>query len=429
MLPAKPHASATLAEWLAYLENLHPRAIDMGLERVATVRDRLGLKPGCPVLTVGGTNGKGSVCAMLSAMLSAAGYKVGTYTSPHLLQYNERVMVNLQPVSDASLTSAFAAIDAARQDVSLSYFEFGTLAAVMVFMAADVDVMVLEVGLGGRLDAVNAFDADVAAIVSIGLDHQAYLGDTREAVAQEKAGIYRAGRPAFCADPEPPQSLLAAAAHCGCELHLIGRDYGYQRNGEGQQWSWWGPGAARRHALPLPALRGAYQLGNAALAIAMLDACKDRLAVPLGAIKRGLLEVEWPARCQVLPGRPVTVLDVAHNPHAAVVLRESLQQMGFAARTHAVFGMMQDKDIPGVVAQLADLVDVWHLASPELPRAAPTAMMAEAVVAAGSTAEVHQHESVAAAYRAACERAGEADRILVFGSFYTVAEVLAARNH
>lgn len=421
-------AGAALADWLAYLEGLHPKSIDMGLARVAAVRDRLGLRPACPVLVVGGTNGKGSVCAMLSAILHAAGYRVGTYTSPHLLHYNERVMLDMQPVADALLVQAFEQIEAARGDTSLTYFEFGTLAAVSIFQDAAVDVMVLEVGLGGRLDAVNLFDADVAAVVSIGLDHEAYLGNTREAVATEKAGIFRAGRPAFCADTDPPQTLLDKAGEIGCDLRLLGRDYGFVRNGEGQQWSWWGADGTRRHALPLPALRGAYQLGNAALAIAMLDALKDRLAVPLGAIKRGLLEVEWPARCQVLPGRPVTVLDVAHNPHAAKVLRASLEQMGFHPRTHAVFGMMQDKDIAGVLDELAGLVDVWHLASPALPRAAQTGELDRLIAVRMPQALRHAYPDVAAAYRAACEQANEADRILVFGSFYTVAEVLAARE-
>ncbi|WP_028451107.1 bifunctional tetrahydrofolate synthase/dihydrofolate synthase [Chitinilyticum aquatile] len=421
-------AGAALADWLAYLEGLHPKSIDMGLARVAAVRDRLGLRPACPVLVVGGTNGKGSVCAMLSAILHAAGYRVGTYTSPHLLHYNERVMLDMQPVADALLVQAFEQIEAVRGDTSLTYFEFGTLAAVSIFQDAAVDVMVLEVGLGGRLDAVNLFDADVAAVVSIGLDHEAYLGSTREAVATEKAGIFRADRPVFCADTDPPQTLLDKAGEIGCDLRLLGRDYGFVRNGEGQQWSWWGADGTRRHALPLPALRGAYQLGNAALAIAMLDALKDRLAVPLGAIKRGLLEVEWPARCQVLPGRPVTVLDVAHNPHAAKVLRASLEQMGFHPCTHAVFGMMQDKDIAGVLDELAGLVDVWHLASPALPRAAQTSELDRLIAVRMPQALCHAYPDVAAAYRAACEQANEADRILVFGSFYTVAEVLAARE-
>lgn len=417
----------TLEAWLAHLEQLHPSAIDMGLERVARVRDALGLKPGFPILTVGGTNGKGSVCAMLTAMLRAAGYKVGTYTSPHLLTYNERVRIDLEPASDAAIVAAFAAVEAARGDTSLTYFEFGTLAAMQQFIAAGVDVAVLEVGLGGRLDAVNAFDADVAAVVNVDLDHQAYLGDTREKIAFEKAGIYRPGQLAFCADPNPPQALLDVAAQQGAELRLLGRDYSWQLEAEGNQWACTTP-AGTRHALPLPALRGNYQLGNAALAVAMLDGVRDHLPISLGQVKRGLLEVEWPARCQVLPGRPQTVLDVAHNPHAARALRQALDGMGYAANTHAVFGVMADKDIASVVTILADRIDCWHLAAPQIARAASSEQLAGIVAAAAPKAQVKRYDSVAEAWRGACEAAGEADRILAFGSFYTVAEVMATRG-
>ncbi|HSC78988.1 MAG TPA: bifunctional tetrahydrofolate synthase/dihydrofolate synthase [Chitinolyticbacter sp.] len=419
-------AADTLEAWLAHLEQLHPSAIDMGLERVARVRDALDLAPTFPILTVGGTNGKGSVCAMLTAMLRAAGYKVGTYTSPHLLAYNERVRINLEPADDDALVAAFAAVEAARGDISLTYFEFGTLAAMQQFIAADVDVAVLEVGLGGRLDAVNAFDADVAAVVNVDLDHQAYLGDTREKIAFEKAGIYRPGKLAFCADPNPPQALLDVAAQQNAELRLIGRDYSWQLEAEGNQWACATP-VGTRHALPLPALRGAYQLGNAALAVAMLDGLRDVLPVSLGQIKRGLLEVEWPARCQVLPGRPQTILDVAHNPHAARALRQALDGMGFAANTHAVFGAMADKDIASVVTILADRIDCWHLAAPQIARAADVDALAAIVHRVAPQARVARYDSIALAWSGACEAAGEADRILAFGSFYTVAEVMAAR--
>ncbi|UXY13740.1 bifunctional tetrahydrofolate synthase/dihydrofolate synthase [Chitiniphilus purpureus] len=417
----------TLEAWLAHLEQLHPAAIELGLARVAQVRDALGLAPGFPILTVGGTNGKGSVCAMLSAMLRAAGFKVGTYTSPHLLRYNERVRIDLEPADDARIVAALAAVEAARADTSLTYFEFGTLAAMHQFIAAGVDVAVLEVGLGGRLDAVNVFEPDVAAVVSIDLDHQSFLGNTREAIAFEKAGIYRPGKPALCADPDPPQTLLDVAAQQGADLQLIGRDFSWRKEAEGNQWSC-RTRSGTRHALPLPALRGPYQLDNAALAIAMLDTLRERLPVSLGQIKRGLLEVEWPARCQVLPGRPQTVLDVAHNPHAARALRQALDGMGFAANTHAVFGAMADKDVAGVVAQLADRVDHWHLAAPQTARAAPAEALQGHIGALAPRAGITCHGSIAAAYRAACEAAGEADRILVFGSFYTVAEVMAART-
>ncbi|AOX99199.1 bifunctional tetrahydrofolate synthase/dihydrofolate synthase [Jeongeupia sp. USM3] len=417
----------TLDAWLAHLEQSHPKEIDMGLTRVESVRAAMGMAPAFPLLTVGGTNGKGSVCAFLSTMLHAAGYRVGTYTSPHLSRYNERIAIGLVPVSDDEIVDAFRAIEAARGETSLSYFEFGTLAAMYCFMRAGVDAAVLEVGLGGRLDAINIFDADVAGVVSVDLDHQAFLGNDRESIGFEKAGIFRAGRPALCADPNPPQSLVGHAQAIGAPLRLIGRDFGCQREAEGNQWMCWTP-EQRRHALPLPALRGAYQLGNAALALAMLDTLRDKLPVSIGQIKRGLIEVEWPARCQVLPGRPQVVLDVAHNPHAARVLAAALDQMGFAANRHAVFGMMADKDIAGVVALLKDSIDHWHLAAPALPRAASADMVAGLVAAAAPQAKLSRYDSVAAAWRGAEQLAGDSDRILAFGSFYTVAEVLAARG-
>lgn len=417
-----------LEDWLTHLESLHPNAIDMGLGRVTQVRDALGLKPAFPILTVGGTNGKGSVCAMLSSILRAAGYRVGTYTSPHLLHYNERVMIDLVPASDAALVESFRAVEAARGEISLTYFEFGTLAALQQFVAAEVDVAVLEVGLGGRLDAVNAFEPDIAAVVSVGLDHQSYLGDTREAIGFEKAGIFRAGKPAFCADPQPPQSLLDHAAAIGADLRLVGRDFGFQKQNEDRQWMAWSKGSAHRHALPFPALRGDYQLGNAALVLAMLDAVQERLPVALGDIKRGLIEVEWPARFQVLPGRPAVVLDVGHNPHAARVLRAGLDQMGFFPTTHAVFGMMADKDIAGVVACLADRIGLWHVAAPALPRAATAESVGEIIGRCAAGAQVKCYPTVAQAWQGACKSASENDRILAFGSFYTVAEVMAARE-
>lgn len=417
-----------LPEWLAYLEALHPVAIDMGLDRVKTVQQRLALYPPCPVITVAGTNGKGSVCAMLTRILSLAGYKVGTYTSPHLLHYNERIAINGTPVSDEAIVSSFAAIEAVRDTVSLSYFEFGTLAAVHQFMVQQVDVMVLEVGLGGRLDAVNIFEPSVSAVVTIGIDHQAYLGDTREAIAVEKAGVYRANKPALCADPRPPQTLIDTANTIGADLQLIGRDFGFEMQAEGQQWVWWNTQGVRKNALPIPALRGKYQMANAALALGLLEAVKSDLPVSLGDIKRGLLEVEWPARFQVLPGRPTVVLDVAHNPHAAAVFRASLDNMGFHPVTHAVLGMMQDKDITGVIDLVADRIDVWHLAAPKLPRAAQSDHLAEIILKQAPRAQVRQYDSVEKAYHAACEAANEADRILVFGSFFTVAEVMQARG-
>jgi len=418
----------SLTEWLSYLESLHPIAIDMGLARVTAVRDVMQLQAQFPVLTIAGTNGKGSVCAMLSQILRTAGYKVGTYTSPHLLHYNERIAINGMPVADAEIVDSFRAIEQARGEISLSYFEFGTLAAMHQFIAQGVDVAVMEVGLGGRLDAVNIFEPTVSAVVSVGIDHQSYLGDTREKIAVEKAGVYRPGKPALCADPQPPQTLLDVATELGADLRLIGRDFGFEMQVEGLQWSWWNKAGLRRHALPLPALRGKYQLNNACLVLAVLDACQAQLPVSLGDIKRGLLEVEWPARFQVLPGRPTVVLDVAHNPHAAQVLKSSLDGMGFHPKTHAVLGMMQDKDIAGVMSLLADRIDVWYVAAPALPRAASAASLADIILKISPQARVEQYETVAKAYQSACNNAVEADRIVVFGSFFTVAEVMVARG-
>ncbi|MGL4605118.1 MAG: bifunctional folylpolyglutamate synthase/dihydrofolate synthase, partial [Iodobacter sp.] len=344
------------------------------------------------------------------------------------LHYNERVAINLVPASDSAIVDSFRAIEAARGETSLTYFEFGTLAAMQQFIAAGVDVAVLEVGLGGRLDAVNAFEPLASAVVNIGLDHQSYLGDTREAIGHEKAGIFRQGKIAICADPEPPASLIAEAARRGAHLQLIGQDFGFEKQAEGQQWSWWNKAGVRRHALPFPALRGQYQLGNASVVLALLDALKEVLPVGVGDIKRGLIEVELAARFQVLPGRPAVVLDVGHNPHAAKVLRANLDSMGFFPVTHAVMGMMADKDIAGVIELLADRIDIWHLAAPQLPRAAKPEQLAEIILSLAPRAQVKTYENVASAFTDACKVAGEGDRILAFGSFYTVAEVMATRE-
>src|SRR5215212_3227662 len=267
---------ANLQEWLQHIERVHPRAVEMGLERVSEVRRALDLTPSFPIVTVGGTNGKGSACAMLEAILSEAGYKTGCYTSPHLVRYNERVRVAREDASDEALTRALAAVEHARTDVPLTYFEFSTLAAVWLFMAESVDVAVLEIGLGGRLDAVNAFDADCAMLMSVDLDHMDYLGDTRESIGFEKAGIFRSERPAICADRDPPATVLDRARAVGAELLLIDRDYGY--DAQPRQWKYWGP-RGERHALPHPALRGDYQIANAAASLAALDTLRDLLPV------------------------------------------------------------------------------------------------------------------------------------------------------
>lgn len=420
-----PHRDSSLQDWLQYQEGLHVTAIDMGLARVAAVRDAMGLQPGFPVIIVGGTNGKGSVCAMLSTMLSRGGFKVGTYTSPHIIRYNERIAIDMQPVSDQRIVDSFAAINDARGDTSLSYFEFGTLAAMHTFMAEGVDVAVLEVGLGGRLDAVNIFEPAVSVVVSVDLDHQAYLGDTRELVGFEKAGIFRAGKVAICADPNPPQSLLDHAAQLGADLKLVGRDFGITRMDN--QWSFH-MGDVHKHALPIPALRGEYQMVNAAAALAALEAVKTWLPVGIGAIKRGLLEVDWPGRFQVLPGRPLTILDVGHNPHAARALADSLKRMAFASKRIAVFSMLADKDMAAVVGLLKDEFDVWLVGGLDMPRGRTAEDMASELESMGVKG-VSRYQTIPLAWDAALSQAGENDRIVVFGSFHTVAEVMEHRLH
>jgi len=418
-------ASDSLADWLSYLEQLHVTTIDMGLARVGAVRDAMQLTPDFPVIVVGGTNGKGSVSAMLSTMLARAGFRVGTYTSPHLLQYNERIALNMQPASDAQIVKSFAAIEAARGETSLSYFEFGTLAAMHTFIDQKVDVAVMEVGLGGRLDAVNLFDADVAVVVSVDLDHQEYLGDTRELVGFEKAGIFRAGRPAICADPNPPASLVEQAEKIGARLLRYGPDFGYTKLDN--QWSFH-MGEARRHALPIPALRGGYQLANASAALAVLDCLRERLPVGIGAVKQGLVEVEWPGRFQVLPGRPVVVLDVGHNPHAVKAMVASLTVLPFAENRIAVFSMLADKDIDTVIELAKGAFDTWYVGGLDMPRGQSGEAIA-AKLAEHQVANVKTFDSVTAAWQAALSSAGENDRITAFGSFHTVAAVLEARRH
>lgn len=423
----------SLTDWLARLESLHPKAIDMGLERVASVAHRLGLHFDCPVITVGGTNGKGSTCAMLESILLQGGYQVGLYSSPHLLHFNERARLNGDMATDAMLCECFEQVESVRGDVSLTYFEFTTLAILKCFSDAGLDAVILEVGLGGRLDAVNIVDADVAIITSVDLDHMEYLGDTREKIGFEKAGIFRPGRTAICSDPQPPESLVAHANATGADLWLFGRDFNY--SGDRQQWNYGGR-SLRRNALAYPSLRGANQLLNASAALAALEALRDRL--PLGAqeVRSGLVMVELPARFQVLPGRPAVILDVAHNPHAAATLAQNLDNMGFHPYTFAVFGAMADKDIPGVVAQLKDRIDHWCLTDLPLPRAASAESLAQQLRLAGfkESSEPGAERTLTCfttpeqAFNDAKNRAGENDRIVVFGSFITVAGVMAARS-
>jgi len=419
----------TLAQWLDYLERLHPLTIALGLDRVSSVKRALALSPDYPIITVGGTNGKGSCCAMLEAILLHAGYRVGCYTSPHLLRYNERVRIGGREVDDDTLCRTFERIEAARVGLAdappLTYFEFGTLAAMLAFAAAEVDIAILEVGLGGRLDAVNAFDADCALVASVDIDHQDYLGETRDEIGFEKAGIFRPGRPAVCADAKPPVTLLAHAREIDAALLLIDRDFGCAA--DGNQWRYWGPGG-KRHGLPLPALRGARQLANAAACLTVLDQLRARAPVTAQDIRSGLLQAEIAGRFQVLPGRPQVILDVAHNPAAAHALAANLASMPASGRTIAVFSMLKDKDIAGVATAVKGHITHWLVANAEGPRGASAQQLVAALHQAGVTAPVECFDNAVGAWRAACQIAVNTDKILVFGSFLTVAAVMHDRQ-
>lgn len=430
----------TLSGWLTYLESLHPKTIALGLERVAQVRHRLNLNPDFPIITVGGTNGKGSVCAMLESILHAAGYRVGCYTSPHLLDYNERVRIAKRQASDAELCASFEKIEQARvgqsstrqqdgglgsdQQIPLTYFEFGTLAAMQCFIEHKVDVAILEVGLGGRLDAVNVFDADCAVVTSVDIDHVDYLGDTRAQIALEKAGIFRSGKVAICADGDVPQALREHAQGIGAELWCLGSEFVFVSH-QGQ-WNYLGR-VGTRNALPLPALRGAFQLHNASAVLAALEVMQDRLPVSMAAVRRGLVEVELAGRFQFVPGRPQLILDVAHNPQAARSLAQNLADLP-PARTFAVIAMLKDKDMAGVVRALDAHVEIWLVAGIAASRGATAAELAQVLRDNTVHGEIVVSASIAGALHEASNRAGENDRIVVLGSFHTVAEAMRVRG-
>lgn len=416
----------SLDDWLRYLECLHPKAIDMALTRVREISEAAGLTPAFPLIIVGGTNGKGSTCAMLESILSCAGYRTGCYTSPHLLRYNERVRIEREEVTDEALCKAFAAIESARVHcgTSLTYFEFGTLAAMQLFIEASVDVAILEVGLGGRLDAVNVFDADCAILTSIDLDHMDYLGDTREAIGLEKIGIFRKNQFAVCGERDLPERVREQIEIIGAKFFHIGIHFDY--TADRLQWSCKGL-KGQYYSLPHPALRGAYQLNNASICLAALDTLRERLPVTSNDVRRGLLEVSLSGRFQVLAGRPVTILDVAHNPAAAHVLADNLGALGVHQYTYAVIGMLKDKDIVAVGQAVSEHIDEWLVASTHTGRGASAAEIVQAFIHIGIAKEdtIHSFPDAVAAYRYARERASENDRICVFGSFYTVGSVLA----
>jgi len=417
----------TLQDWLDHCERLHPTAIDLGLDRVHTVARRMGLRFDCPVITVAGTNGKGSTCVMLESILLQAGYRTGVYTSPHLVHFEERLRLNGEAVRAVELVAALARVESARvQDddaISLTYFEFTTLAILDVMQRSALEVVILEVGLGGRLDAVNIIEPDCAIITSIDLDHTALLGETREAVGYEKAGIMRTGKPVVISDPLPPQSVLDRALEVGADLWRVGIDF--NATGDKQQWGWAGRGR-RYSGMAYPALRGANQLVNAAGVLAALTALRERLPITAQAVRNGFAFVDLPGRFQIVPGQPNLVLDVAHNPHAAAALALNLDAMGFFPTTHAVFGCMADKDIATMLARLNPLVDKWYFTNLPSERAARASDLLVQWQALNKrkdcTAEVFVDPE--SALQTALAGADPADRIVVFGSFLTVGGVL-----
>lgn len=413
----------SLAGWLSWQEQFHPRPIDLGLERVAGVYARLDPKPGdIPTITVAGTNGKGSCVAFLEAIYRAQGYRVGTYTSPHILQYNERIRMNGEPVSDDLICAAFERIDAVRADDSLSYFEFGTLAALDIFSRNDVEVRILEVGLGGRLDAVNIVDPDVAIVTTIAIDHVDWLGHTVEAIAKEKAGIFRRATPALIGDPQVPESLLQAAREIGAELMQIGQDFSYHKRTD--CWDWVSDGLELT-GLPYPILKGEHQFRNAATVIKAVGCLQQYLPVEQEAISQGLSNAQLQGRFQLIAGETPILLDVGHNPQAVRTLLEYLQQYFPTVKVHAVFAMMKDKDIPGVLAMMRGRVTQWYLAPLTNPRAAAGELLNDYFRQQAIDNVKDGYVDFTAAFEDARHNALPGDLILIFGSFFLVSEYLS----
>lgn len=412
-------------QWLAHGDALHVVSMDLSLERTVEVSRRLGIAFPMPLINVAGTNGKGSTCAMLEAIALQAGYRVGLYQKPELVSFEERCRIGGEPVPAAQWLPHFEAVEQARGDITLTKFEFTTLVIARLLAGSELDLVILEVGLGGRFDAVNAFDADCAVITSIALDHMEFLGPDREAIGFEKAHIMRPGRPAIVCDPVPPRSVVDHAAAIGADLWLVGRDFRTQ--GDQQQWSWSGR-QQRFNGLAYPALRGANQLLNAAGALAAFEALRERLPITAQAVRNGLALVELPGRFQIVPGQPTLVLDVAHNPHAVATLVHNLDQMGFFPRTHVVFGVMADKDMAAMLGLLAPLVDHWHFT--DLPSARATSAPALAALHGSlqlkgpGPVAVSCHADPQQALDAAIAGADPADRIVVLGSFLTVGGIL-----
>ncbi len=430
----------TLEDWLSHIEGLHPKNIEMGLDRVRAVWQRVGLALACPVITVAGTNGKGSTCAMLESIYTQAGYRTAVYSSPHLVHFLERCRIAGENAKATEFIAACAIVERARAGfdavigvsdapaIALTYFEFTTLAFLALMCQQQIDVAILEVGLGGRLDAVNIIDTDCAIITSIDLDHMEYLGDNRESIGYEKAGILRAGKPAIVSDPLPPASIAQHAKSIGADLYLMGSDFNF--SGDKQQWGWAGRDGElqpRRYAgLAYPALRGANQLINASGVLAAVTALREKLPVTAQAVRNGFAFVELPGRFQIVPGQPTLVLDVAHNPHSVAALAANLDAMGFYPTTHAVFGAMADKDLAAMWPKVAPMIDKWYFTDLPTARAATALALQKQWAAQNQRSDTQSsvYTSPQAALDAAVGAASATDRIVVFGSFFTVGGVL-----
>jgi len=410
-----------LTDWLGYIESIHPSTIDLTLERIKIVIERLNLDISFPILTVGGTNGKGSTCSILESIYREAGYKVACYTSPHFLNFNERIKIQTLAVSDEVICEAFSRIESAREDVTLTYFEYGTIAAMIIFSEAHVDVAILEVGLGGRLDAVNVFDADCAIVTTVDLDHMDYLGHTREAIGFEKAGIYRTEKTAICGDFDPPQSLIKHAELIHADLKIIGKDFGYEAHHDSFDFL---IDSTFVMNLPLPKLQGDFQLANATNALMAVKAMEDKLPLTEISIQKGITLTLLPGRFQEVKKMPSLILDVAHNPQAARSLSHNLKTHVVPGKTIAVFSILKDKDIFGVINELNLDIDDWFIAEIQNERAASIENISNTIQKINLSAHIEAFKNIQEAYQFASKEVTRNDRIIVFGSFFTVADIM-----
>ncbi len=412
-----------LEEWLDWQETLHSKKIELGLERIAEVANKLGAtNTNYKTIVVAGTNGKGSIVSMLASIYHNAGYRVGAYTSPHLIQYNERIRIDQQNIDDATLCNAFNEVDLARGDTSLSYFEFGTLAAMQIFSQSQLDVAIYEVGLGGRLDAVNILDSDIAIVSSIGIDHVKWLGSTRESIGYEKAGVFRSNHSAICGDVEPPDSLINYASELGTELLLINQHFSYEKQ-EHNCWSFKSE-PLNWDELPMPSLYGDIQLGNAATALMALSCMDEKLPITRECVDRGLVNINLPGRFQRIQGNCEIILDVAHNLDSAKALVHNLRGLEPVTKTIAVFAVLADKDVCGIIECVGGLFDEWHISQLSSERALEVDTLKKQLNNCCHDCVIYSYDSISKAYRAVKKDADENVRIVVFGSFLTVAEVL-----